>query len=50
MTKAKFIRLKHIIARINDPILKRFDGLREAASQPGIDLQGFLEVCRRNSV
>ena len=46
MTKAKFIRLKNIISRINDPTLKRFDRLREVARLPGMDLQQFLDVCR----
>ena len=46
MTKAKLIRLKNIISRINDPTLKQVDKLRETASLPGIDLQQFLNVCR----
>ena len=46
MTKAKFMRLKQIISRISDPTLKRLDRLQEAARQPGVNLQGFLKVCR----
>ena len=46
MRKAKFMRLKQIVSRINDPTLKRFDKLRETAELPGIELQEFLKVCR----
>lgn len=50
MTKAKFIRLKQIVARINDPTLKRMDRLQEAARLPCIDLQQFLKVCKTNGI